>query len=306
MIKMNKILIKIKRIIYCPGKLLYNLIYRIPFFKKMSDEKYIKLVYRIIFGKKLNLENPKTYSEKLQWLKLYDRKKIYTTMVDKYEAKKYVANIIGDEYIIPTLGIYNSFDEIDFSKLPNQFVIKCTHDSGGLVVVKDKNKINIKKVKKIINKCLNNNFYYIGREWPYKNVKPRIIVEKYMCDNKTNELRDYKFFCFDGNPKLMFLATDRNIGQTKFNFYDLNFNLLPFKQGHPNDYQKIDKPITFNQMIELSKKLSKDIPHVRVDFYEINGRVYFGELTLFHFSGFEKFIPSEWDEKLGNMINLDK
>ena len=272
----------------------------------VNDEKYLKILYKLELGKKLNLNNPQTYNEKLQWLKLYDRKDIYTTMVDKYEVKEYAANIIGKKYIIPTLGIYNKFEEIDFSKLPNSFVIKCTHDSGGLVIVKDKSKFDIKNARKKINKCLKKNFFYSGREWPYKNVKPRIIIEKYMEDKKTKELRDYKFFCFNGTPKLMFLATDRQINRTKFNFYDLNFNLLPFVQGHPNDNKKIDKPQSFNEMIELSKKLSNNIPHVRVDFYEINGRVYFGELTFYHYSGLVKFEPEEWDLKLGEMIEIKK
>ena len=274
--------------------------------KWLSDEKYIKLVYYAEFKKKLNLSNPQTYNEKLQWLKLHDRRDLYTIMVDKYAAKDYVSNIIGEKYIIPTIAVYDKFDDINFDKLPNQFVIKCTHDSGSIVIVKDKSKLDIKTAKRKINKGLKNNGYNYGREWPYKNVKPRIIIEKYMEDNDTKELRDYKFFCFYGEPKLMFLATDRQVGKTKFNFYDLNFQLLPFTQGHPNDIRSIKKPKMFDQMIELSKKISKEIPHVRVDFYEINGKVYFGELTFYHYSGFEKFVPKEWDKKLGDLIELPK
>lgn len=274
------------------------------FFNWLSDEKYLKLVYFVEFKKKLDLNNPQTFNEKLQWLKLYDRKDIYTTMVDKYEAKKYVANIIGEKYIIPTLGIYDKFDDINLDSLPNQFVIKCTHDSGSVVIVKDKSKFNYLEAKKKINKGLKNNSFYYGREWPYKNVKPRIIIEKYMEDNSTKELRDYKFFCFNGEPKFMFMATDRQIGATKFNFYDLDFNLLPFIQGHPNDTRKIEKPKSFNKMIELSKKISPKNPQIRVDFYEINGKVYFGELTFFHYSGFTKFEPDEWDYKFGKYIEL--
>ena len=274
--------------------------------KWLSDEKYIKLVYYAEFKKKLNLSNPQTYNEKLQWLKLHDRRDLYTIMVDKYAAKDYVSNIIGEKYIIPTIAVYDKFDDINFDKLPNQFVIKCTHDSGSIVIVKDKSKLDIKTAKRKINKGLKNNGYNYGREWPYKNVKPRIIIEKYMEDNDTKELRDYKFFCFYGEPKLMFLATDRQVGKTKFNFYDLNFQLLPFTQGHPNDIRSIKKPKMFDQMIELSKKISKEIPHVRVDFYEINGKVYFGELTFYHYSGFEKFVPEEWDKKLGDLIELPK
>ena len=276
------------------------------FIKKIIPDKlYLKFIYKIKIGKSLNLKNPKTFNEKLQWLKLYDRNPLYTKLVDKYEVKDYVANIIGKEHVIPTIGVYDSFDDINFEKLPKQFIIKCTHDSGGLVIVKDKNKLDIEKTKKKINKSLKKNYYYCGREWPYKNVKPRIIIEKYMEDNKTKELRDYKFFCFNGIPKFMFLATDRQKNQTKFNFYDMNFNLLPFTQGHPNDLRKISKPEKFDEMVALSKKLSVNIPHVRVDFYEINGKVYFGEMTFYHYSGFTKFDPEEWDEKFGNYIVIN-
>ena len=271
---------------------------------RLSDERYLKLMYEYKLSRKLNLDNPTTFNEKIQWLKLHDRKDIYTIMVDKYLAKDYVANLIGSNYIIPTLGIYEKFDDIDFEKLPDQFVIKCTHDSGGLVIVKNKKCINKNNVKKKIERCMKHNYYYSGREWPYKNVKPKIIIEKYMEDKKTSELRDYKFFCFKGVPKFMFLATDRQINDTKFNFYDLDFNLLPFTQGHPNDTRIIEKPQNFDKMIELAKVLSKDIPHVRVDFYEINGNIYFGELTFYHYSGFTKFNPNEWDEKLGKYIEI--
>ncbi len=274
------------------------------FFNWLGDETYIKWRYRLIFNKRLDIENPISFNEKLQWLKLYDRNFEYTKMVDKYEAKKYVASIIGEKYIIPTIGIYDKFNDIDFEKLPKQFVIKCTHDSGGLIICKDKDKFDKNAARKKINKSLKRNYYYSGREWPYKNVKPRILIEKYMEDIKTKELRDYKFFCFNGLPKFMFLAKDRQIGQTKFNFYDLDFNLLPFTQGHPNDLSKISKPKTFDEMLELSKKLSANIPQIRVDFYEINGKVYFGELTFYHYSGFTKFEPEEWDKKLGDLIDL--
>lgn len=273
---------------------------------RLKDITFLKYKYYTKTGNRLNVLEPQTFNEKLQWLKLYDRKEKYTEMVDKYAVKEYVANIIGEEYIIPTLGIYNNFDEIDLEKLPNKFVIKCTHDSGGLIVCKNKNELDIKKARKKINKSLKTNYYYCGREWPYKNVKPRIIVEKYMEDKKTKELRDYKFFCFNGIPKLMFIATDRGKKETKFNYYDLKFNKLEIKQHYPNDDRVIFKPQNFDKMIELSKKLSKGIPHVRVDWYEINGKMYFGELTFYHFSGFEPFKPEEWDYRLGEWLQLPK
>lgn len=272
----------------------------------MPDKLFLKLIFRARMGKSLNLKNPKTFNEKLNWLKLYDRKDIYTQMVDKYGVKSYVAEIIGEEYIIPTLGVYESFDEIDFDKLPNQFVLKCTHDSGGLVIVKDKAKLDTSKAKEKLEKSLRVNYYWGKREWPYKNVKPRIIAEKYMEDEKTAELRDYKFFCFDGVAKVLFIATDRSNEneETKFDFYDMDFNHLPFTNGHPNANTAPDKPETLDKMRELAEKLSMGIPHLRVDFYEVNGKVYFGELTFTHWGALVPFEPEEWDEKLGEWISL--
>ena len=220
--------------------------------------------------------------------------------------KKYVAGIIGDKYIIPTLGIWDSFDEIDFSLLPDQFVLKCTHDSGGLVICKDKSKFDKKAARKKINKSLKRNFYLVGREWPYKNVKPRIIAEEYMEDSRTQDLRDYKIFAFDGVAKALFVATDRQTKdkETSFDFFDMEFRHLPIKNGHPNADIMITKPSTFNEMIKIAEKLSKDIPQLRCDFYEINGRTYFGELTFSHWSGFVPFEPLEWDLKFGSWITL--
>lgn len=270
----------------------------------LPDKAYIKLLYYVQFGKKINLRNPKTYNEKLQWLKLNDRKKIYTTMVDKYEAKKYVAEKIGKKYIIPTIAVYDKFEDIDFDKLPNQFVIKCTHDSGGLVICKDKENLDTKKAKEKIEESLKKNYYYNWREWPYKDVKPRIIIEKYMVDESDVELKDYKFLCFNGKPKILYVATDRPQA-TKINYYNLNFERLPFKQHYENFDKKIDKPKGFEKMIELAEILSKDIPNVRVDFYDINGNVYFGELTFYNCGGFEKFEPDIWDKKIGDMLNIE-
>lgn len=278
------------------------------YFKNMEDEKYLKMIYKSAFNKELDLENPKTFNEKMQWLKLNDRKDIYTTMVDKYEVKKYVSDIIGEEYVIPTLGIWNNFDEINFEQLPNQFVLKCTHDSGGLVICKDKSKLDIKKAKKIINKCLKQNYYYKTREWPYKNVKPRIIAEQFVEDNNDKELRDYKFFCFNGEPKLMFIASGRQNpnSETCFDFYDMDFNHLNILNGHPMAKIEIHKPINFEKMKELSRTLSQNIPILRVDFYEVNGKILFGELTFSHWGGIIPFEPEEWDYKIGEWIEIKK
>ena len=258
------------------------------------------------FHHKLNLKNPQTYNEKLQWLKLYDRHEEYTQMVDKYEAKKYVASIIGDEYIIPTLGVYDSFDEIDFHELPNQFVLKCTHNSGGIIICKDKQTLDIKKSRKLMNKWMKKNPFWSNREYPYKNVKPRIIAEQYMEDESGYELKDYKFFCFDGEVKYIFVATDRGKEdeETKFDFFDMDWNHLPFTNGHPNNPEPIKKPENFEKMKDLASELSKGIPHVRVDLYNIRGSIYFGELTFFHWSGLTPFVPEEWDYLFGNCIHL--
>ena len=276
------------------------------FFNWMSDERYLKMAYYCCLHKKLNLDNPTTFNEKLQWLKLHDRKPIYTQMVDKYEAKKIAASIIGEEYIIPTLGVWNKFDDINFDTLPDQFVLKCTHDSGGLVICKNKNKLNIEDARKKINKSLKRNYYWGGREWPYKNVKPRIIAEKYMEDSGTHDLRDYKFFAFDGVAEALFIATDRQTAgeETKFDFFDMNYKHLPFKNGHPNSDVKPAKPEKFEEMKMLAEKLSKDIPHLRVDFYEVNGKTYFGELTFSHWSGLVPFEPESWDKTFGDWIKL--
>lgn len=270
----------------------------------ISDEKYLKRKYKMRIGRELNLDRPKTFNEKIQWLKLHDRNPEYTEMVDKYEVKKYVAEIIGEEYIIPTLGVYDKFDEIDFEKLPKQFVIKCTHDSGGLVVVKDKSRMDLEAIRKKINRSLKRNYYYVGREWPYKNVKPRIIVEKYMEDNNTDELTDYKVMCFGGKAKMIFTCTERFGDGLKVTFFDLDWNKLPFERHYPASKRIIPKPKNLRKMIELSEKMAKGIPFVRMDWYEINGKLYFGEYTFYPGSGLEEFTPEEWDTRLGDLIDL--
>lgn len=305
MLYMKKNRNKIQKAIQTPGRAFMNIIYRMPDLSKcIDDEKYIKFIYFFCFWKKLNLNNPQTYSEKLQWIKLYDRRNIYTTIVDKYSVKEYVASIIGEEYIIPTIGVWDRFEDIDINKLPDSFVLKCTHDSGGLVICKDKAKFDIPAARKKINKSLKRDYYLLGREWPYKNVKRRIIAEPYISDSK-NQLNDYKFFCFNGKPRMLFIASDRGT-DTRFDFFDMDFNHLSFEQGHPNSIKKIQKPNGFDKMSLLASMLSKDFPEVRVDFYNVDGKILFGELTLFHFSGFVPFEPSKWDKKMGNWITLPK
>jgi hypothetical protein len=253
--------------------------------------------------KKLDLSAPVTFNEKLQWLKLYDRKPEYSDMVDKAEAKRVVANLIGEQHIIPMLGIWEKFDDIDFNQLPDKFVLKTTHGCGGVIICKDKSKFDIAAVKKEIGFSYKYNYFAYGREWPYKSLKPRIIAEQLMVDESGVELKDYKFFCFGGEPKALFVATDRP-HDTRFDFFDLEFNHLPFTNGHENATKKIHKPLNFELMIEIARKLSQGIPHVRVDLYNINGKVFFGELTFFHWGGMVPFVPEEWDYTFGNWINL--
>lgn len=270
----------------------------------VDDETYLKIAYRIRMGKKLNLNPPVTFNEKLQWLKLHDRRPEYTTMVDKYEAKKWITERIGEEYIIPTLGVWDHFDEIDFDTLPNQFVLKCTHDSGGLVICRDKKKLDKKEARKKIEKCLRHNYYWGLREWPYKNVRPRIIAEKYMEDSATNELRDYKFYAFRGVAKAMFIASNRQKGETAADYFDMDFKPLQFTWGYPNSKVQPQKPDNFEEMVKIAEKVTKDIPEARVDFYEVNGKTYFGEITFFDGSGMQRFDPDSWDETFGKWIKL--
>lgn len=269
--------------------------------KDIPDEMYLKMAFKAFHGYEPDLEHPKTFNEKLQWLKLNDRRNIYTTMVDKYEVKKYVSDIIGKKYIIPTLGIWDDFDDIDFSQLPESFVLKCTHDSGSVVLVRDKDNWDKEKAKKVLERGLSKNYFWSGREWPYKNVKPRIIAEKMVDLNPI----DYKWICINGEPKVLCMCMDRQKGNLTFNYYDMNFNLLPFEWVHPScKTGNIKRPKNFDEMRILSQKLSENIPEVRVDFYDINGQVYFGELTFYHQSGFAPFYPKEWDLKLGQLLDL--
>lgn len=298
---MNKIL----NYIIHPKKIVLYLIYKMPL-PFINDESFLKLKYNLILNKKLNLDNPMTFNEKLQWLKLYDHNDNYTMMVDKYKVRNYISEMIGEEYLIPLIGVYNDYEEIDFDSLPNQFVIKPNHTSGDVFICKDKNDINHKALRKMINKWLKKDYYLIHREWPYKNVERKIIIEKYMKDNSTNELTDYKVMCFNGKTKNIFTCTDRYTDGLKVTFFDLNWNKLPFSRHYPSSKKEISKPKNLDIMIELSEKLAKNIPFVRVDWYEINKKLYFGELTFYPGSGYEEFTPEVWDEKLGEMIDLSE
>lgn len=279
---------------------------KVGLFDFVSDESFIRLKYKSKMGKRLNLDSPQTYNEKLQWIKIYDHNPVYTKLVDKYEAKEYVREIIGEKYIIPTLGVWSSFDDIDFEELPDRFVLKCTHDSGGVVICKDKASFDQTEAKRIITNHLKRDYFKFGREWPYKNVAPRIIAEDYLEDSTCKELRDYKFFCFYGDVKALFIATDRQKQgeDVKFDFFDKSFNHLPIKQGHENAAIPPEKPVCYEEMLNIASILSKNLREVRVDLYEVDGNVYFGELTFFHHGGWTPFDPEEWDYTFGEWIKL--
>lgn len=277
---------------------------RLGSYKKRSDKEYLKKKFMILMNRDLNLVNPKTFNEKLQWLKLYDRKPEYTTMVDKYAVKKYVADIIGEEYIIPTLGVWNHFDEIDFDKLPNQFVLKCTHDSGGIVICTDKSNLDLKVAKKKIEKCLRRNYYWSSREWPYKDVKPRIIAEKFLSEEGNEDLADYKVLCFHGEPKIIEVHMGRFNGNHTADNYDTFWNKTDIEQlDLPKTNDVMPKPAFLDEMLRLSRLLSKDLIHIRVDWYFTNNRLYFGELTFYDGSGYNQFCGNA-DEFLGSLIKL--
>lgn len=269
----------------------------------LSDEKFIKWCYEYRIGKKLNLDNPKTFNEKIQWLKINDRKDLYTKLVDKYEVKKYLEKKIGKEYVIPLLGAWNSFDEINFNELPEKFVLKTTHDSGGIVIVKDKNKINLKEIKKILNKSLKRDYYRMWREWQYKNVPRRIIAEEYM--EVDGELKDYKLFCFNGVPKICLVCSNRFI-KLKKTWFDENWNKLNIKEGNHDNEEFLEKPQSYELMKKISSRIANNSTFMRVDFYEIGGRPYVGEITFHPNGGYEQFKPEKWNKLFGDMIDLKK
>ncbi len=272
------------------------------------DDLYLKIIFRCFMGKRLDLDNPKTFSEKMQWLKLYNRRPEYTDMVDKYEAKKYVASVVGEQYIIPTLAVWDSVEDIDLSILPNQFVLKTTHagGGGGVIICKDKATFNMDKACEKLKRSMRKNPYDTLREWPYKNVKPRIIAEQYISDAENNDLPDYKFFCFNGEPKLCQVIADRETTVTTVDWYDKNWDHQPFHEPktYPFAASEQKRPKELERMLELAAKLSKGHPFLRVDFYDVKGSILFGELTFFPTSGVGGFDPEEWDNILGSWIKL--
>lgn len=301
---MSEVAKKINKFLHNPATR-FACMERLGLFDRMPDEQYLKLKYKSIFGKELNLDNPQTFNEKLQWLKLYNRKPEYTVMVDKYKVREYIAQMIGEEYLIPLLGVWDNPDEIDFDALPDQFVLKCNHNSGlGMCICKDKSELDISRVKAELRKGLKQDYYLTGREWPYKDVPRKIIAERYMED-ASGELRDYKFYCFNGVMKFVMINSDRNTDKpTRADYFDCDFNWLDFTWGYSHAEVHPQKPEQFEKMVAIAERLSKGLPHIRVDLYDCNGKIYFGELTFFDGSGFDKIEPLEWDYKLGQMITL--
>lgn len=266
------------------------------------DKLYLSTLYRIRFGRKMNWSNPQTFCEKLNWSKIYDRKALYTKMADKYAVKEYVAGIIGKDYVVENYGVYDRWEDIDFTILPEQFVIKGTHDSGGAFVCRSKDTFDFEGTRRIVTQYLNTNYYYHLREWPYKNINPRIIIDKFLDDHTGKELRDYKWWCFNGKPTYMYCTIKgANIYE---NFYDMDFNPVNINHGFPRHVPEFQKPSQFELMKELAAKLSVGIPFVRVDFFQVEEKVYFGEFTFYDWGGMRPFSNFEMDLKLGQLIDL--
>lgn len=274
------------------------------FFRWLPDKPYLQLNYYAHMGRKLDLKQPRTYTEKLQWLKLYDRDPRYPMLVDKLAVRRYIAQTVGQAYLVPLLGAWDRAEDVDFDSLPRQFVLKCTHDSGGVLLCPDKEQLDRQQAIQKLRKWMNRNYYWKNREWPYRSVKPRILAEAYLQEDG-QPLRDYKFFCFDGAAKLMFVVTDRQSSkETKFDFFDMDYRHLPVCSGHPNSQIPPEKPGQFSKMRHLAQQLSQDFPHLRVDFYEVGGKVYVGELTLYHWGGMVPFDPPHYDAEFGQWLSL--
>ena len=274
----------------------------------LPDKLYLNLFYFSTTGRLINFKNPKGFCEKLQWLKLNDKRAEYTQLVDKLSVREHIDSVLGEGHLFPLLGKWESFDDVDFSTLPNKFVLKCNHDSGSTRVIKDKSALTQKdfdEMKTFFSRRLSHDFFYAGREYPYKGIKPYIIAEQLMIDEKNPEksIEDYKFFCFNGVPKVMFVATDRSI-DCRFDFFDMEFNHLDIFNIHPNADKPIKKPELFDEMKDIAAKLSQGMKFVRIDLYELNGRIYFGEYTFFHGGGFQLCHPEEWERRLGDWIDV--
>ena len=288
-------------------KLIKNRESRLQLIKLLSfipSAPYLKMVYRIKTGQTLHLKNPVGFNEKLNWLKLHHIHPEYTQLVDKLAVRNYIRETIGEDYLFPLLGAWDRFDAIDFDALPDKFVLKCNHDSGSVKLVPDKSKMDKAALKSFFERRMALNAYCLGREYPYKDVKPKIMAEAFMEAPSGGGINDYKFFCFHGKPELLFVATDRAT-DVRFDFFDMDFNHLDIVNIHEQSGKKIPKPTCFDQMKAIAEKLSRGMEFVRIDLYEIGGRIYFGEFTFFHGGGFYLFYPPHWEKDLGDLLKLD-
>lgn len=310
---MGKVKRVISKVVHNP-KMIFQYANAYGLLRFLSDERWNKFMWKLKIGKTLNLDNPRGFNEKVIWLKIYDQNPEYIMMVDKYLVREYIAETIGEEYLIPLLGVWENADDIDFDALPDEFVLKCNHNSGeGMCVCKDKSALNVDEVKKNIRKALKRNYYWNAREWSYKYVKPRVICEKFMKDTYTSNLSgtllDYKFYCFNGEPKFLYVGSndvsDGYKGEVELSFFDMNWQTPEFyRTDHKPVSFTVEKPSTFDEMVDIARKLSKGIPFIRVDLYCINGKVYFSELTIYPGGGFGLFSPEEWELKIGDWIQL--
>ena len=273
--------------------------------RRIPDSTFLKIRYHLCTHKRLHLKNPLTFNEKLQWLKLHYFDKQYTILADKYEVKQYIRNNYPELKTIPTIGVWNRPEEIEFEKLPDKFVLKCTHDTGSIIICKDKKTIDRDDTIRKLNQALNRNMYYPGREWVYKDIKARIIAEEYLEELDSSELLDYKLMCFNGVVKCSFVCSDRfSDAGLHVTFFDRDWNILPFTRHYPRRETGIARPANYEKMIVLAEQMSHNMPFVRIDFYEVNNEIYFGEYTFFPGSGLEEFTPEEWDRILGDWLVL--
>lgn len=302
----NGLKVKLKKIFVNPSDLFVYLGTK-GYLNWLPDEKYLKVIYFSYLKEPLNLKNPKRFSEKLQWLKIQDKNKELTKFVDKYEVRKIIAEKLGEEYLIPMIGQYSSVDDINWEALPSKFVLKATHGCGSNIICKDKSKLDTDFAVKKLNGWMNKNWYWYGREWSYKNIKPRIICEEFMEEKNDAALTDYKFYCFSGEVKYCQVIRDRGQNET-IDFYDIEWNNLPFNglRNLPRTTKKYKKPEKYEEMIRLAQILCKEFIFVRMDFYLIKNNIYFGEYTFYPTSGFGKFYPDEWNQIIGDMVHLDE
>lgn len=288
---------------------------RLSRIRSIDDETALKLLYQSIFKQQLDLDNPKSFNEKIQWLKLYDRNPAYQEMVDKITAKEWAGELIGEDHIIPTLQAWSDVESMSLGELPNRFVLKTNHDSGTVIICDGKEHFDVQRARRILKKSLKRNFFYQYREWPYKNITPRIFAEQFISDSndpgelteadQNTDITDYKFLCYGGKCKYIFTCTGRDSGDLRVDFFDLDWNHLPFERHYPNADIPTPKPILLPEMIDIAETLSQGIPFVRVDLYLCSGNIYFGEMTFYPGTGIEEFSPVEWDYILGEPIEIE-